>query len=57
MNAMLISSNAPDNLWGESLLTACVLQNRIPHRKTGKTPHEVWKCYQPNLNYQECGGV
>ena len=23
MNAMLISSNAPDNLWGESLLTTC----------------------------------
>jgi len=23
MNAMLISSSAPDNLWGETLLTAC----------------------------------
>jgi len=23
MNAMFISSSAPDNLWGEALLTAC----------------------------------
>ena len=37
MNIMLISSNASDNLWGESLLTTCFLQNRIPHKKTGKT--------------------
>jgi len=40
MNVMLISSNAPDNMWGESLLTTCFfffLQNRIPHKKTGKT--------------------
>jgi len=51
MNAMLISFNASNNLWGESLLTACFLQNRIPHRKTGKTPYELWKCYQPNMKY------
>jgi len=38
MNVMLISSNAPDNLWGESLFTACFLQNMIPHKKNGKTP-------------------
>jgi len=41
MNAMLISSNAPDNLWGEALLTVCFLQNRIPHKKTGKTPYKL----------------
>jgi len=40
MNVMLISSNTPDNLLGESLLTAYFLQNRIQHRKTGKTPYE-----------------
>jgi len=56
MNVMLISSNAPDNLWGESLLTACFLQNRIPHRKTGKTPYELWKSYQPNLKYLRVWG-
>jgi len=52
MNAMLISSNAPDNLWGESLLIACFLQNRIPHRKTGN----IGKSYQPNLKYLRVRG-
>ena len=56
MNVMLISSNAPDNLWGESLFTAYFLQNRIPHRKTGKTPYELWKGYQPNLKYLRVWG-
>jgi len=56
MNVMLISSNAPDNLWGEALLTACFLQNRIPHKKTGKTPYELWKGFQPNLKYLRVWG-
>ena len=36
MNFMFISSNAPDNLWGEAILFACHLQNRIPHKITDK---------------------
>ena len=51
MNVMLISSNSPNNLWGEALLTTCFLQNRIPHKKTGKTPYVLWKGFQPNLKY------
>src|ERR1044072_4190668 len=56
MNSMLISASAPDNLWGEAILSACLLQNRIPHKKTGKTPYELWKGYQPNLNYLKVWG-
>jgi len=56
MNAMLISSNASNNIWGESLLTACFLQNRIPHRKNGKTPYKLWKGYQPNMKYLRVWG-
>ena len=56
MNVMLISSNALDNLWGEALLTACFLQNRIPHRKIGETPYELWKGFQPNLKYLKVWG-
>ena len=51
MNAMLISSNVPDNLWGEALLTTCFLQNRILHKKSGKTSYDLWKGFQPNLKY------
>ena len=35
---MLISSMVFCNLWGEALVTTCFLQNRIPHKKTSKTP-------------------
>ena len=56
MNCMLVSSNAPENLWGEAILTACHLQNRIPYKKTGKTPYELWKGYSPNLKYLKVWG-
>ncbi|WVZ07142.1 hypothetical protein V8G54_020488 [Vigna mungo] len=56
MNVMLVNSSALDNLWGEPLLTACFLQNRIPHKKTGKTPYELSKGYQPNLKYLRVWG-
>ncbi|OMO89770.1 Integrase, catalytic core [Corchorus capsularis] len=49
MNAMLVSSNAHDNLWGKALLSTCHVQNRIPYKKTSKTPYEIWKGYAPNL--------
>ena len=32
MNVMLISYSAPDNLYEETLLTTCFLQNWIPHK-------------------------
>ena len=51
MNAMLVSSGAPMNLWGEAILTACHLQNKIPYKKTGKTLYELWRGFQLNLSY------
>ena len=50
MNSLLVSASAPNNLWGEAILSACHLQNRIPYKKTGKTPYELWKGHEPNLN-------
>ncbi|KAL4038513.1 hypothetical protein IC575_002134 [Cucumis melo] len=40
MNAMLISSSLPQNLWGEALLTENYLLNRIPHKKSQNIPYE-----------------
>ena len=36
MNCLFVSASAPNNLWGEAILSACHLQNRIPYKKTGK---------------------
>ena len=44
MNALLIGSGAPPNLWGESILSVCFIQHR-PFKKTRTIPYELWKGY------------
>nr|KYP36468.1 Copia protein [Cajanus cajan] len=51
INAMLISSSLPDNLWGEAWFTSCHILNRIPYKSSDKTPYELWKNRKPNLKY------
>ena len=41
MNAMLISSGLPQNLWGEAILLINHIQNKVPHKKKEKTPYEL----------------
>ena len=55
-NAMLIKSSAPLNLWGEAILTACHVLNKVPHKKTKLTPFELWKGHKPNLRYFKVWG-
>ena len=43
MNVMLISSRLPQNLWGEALLLANYILNKLPHKKLDKTPYTLWK--------------
>jgi len=40
VNCMLLSSDAPENLWGEALLSACFILNRVPQRDYDVTPYE-----------------
>ncbi|RVW83338.1 Retrovirus-related Pol polyprotein from transposon TNT 1-94 [Vitis vinifera] len=47
MNAMLLSSGLPQNLWGEALLSANYILNKMPHKKTLKTPYDLWKENDP----------
>ena len=56
MNAILASSSAPDNLWGEAFLFVCHLQNRISYNKTSLTPSKLWKDYSSNLKYLKVWG-
>ena len=48
MNAMLISSGLPQNLWGEAILSANYILNKLPKKKTKKTPYELWKGKTPS---------
>ena len=42
MNAMLISSGLPQNLWGEAILSANYILNKVPQKKVNQTPYEMW---------------
>jgi hypothetical protein len=42
MNVMLVSFSAPNNLWGEAILSTCHLQNKISYKKTGLTSYQLW---------------
>ena len=48
INSMLNSSGLLHNLWGEALLTANVILNRIPFKNSNKSPYEVWKGRLPS---------
>ena len=56
IKAMLLHSKLPINLWGEALLTACHVHNRIPSKKTKISPYEAWKGRHTNLNYLRVWG-
>ena len=56
MNSLFVSASAPNNMWGQAILFACHLQNRISYKKTGKTPYESWKGHAPNLKYLKVWG-
>ena len=51
MNAMLISSGLPQNMWGEAILSTNYLLNKVPKKKAGKTPYELWRGRQPSYKY------
>ncbi|RVW42300.1 Retrovirus-related Pol polyprotein from transposon TNT 1-94 [Vitis vinifera] len=56
MNAMLLSSGLPQNLWGEALLSANYILNKMPHKKTLKTPYELWKGHKSCYKYLKVWG-
>ena len=43
VNSMLIQAQLPFNLWGEALLAACHVLNRIPSKKTKTSPSKYGK--------------
>ena len=51
VNSMLSYSGLNDGFWGESMLTACYLLNRVPNKRNKTTPYELWFKRKPNLNY------
>ncbi|GJR49979.1 zinc finger, CCHC-type containing protein, partial [Tanacetum coccineum] len=42
--------------WGEAMLTAFYLLNRVPNKRNRITPYELWTKRKPNLNYLRVWG-
>ena len=56
MNAMLLSSGLPQNMWGEAILSTNYVLNRISHKKTNSTSYELWKGRPPSYKYLKVWG-
>ena len=56
MNALLLSFGLPQNLWGEAILSANYILNRIPHKKTNKSSYKLWKGRRPSYKYLKVWG-
>ena len=56
MNAMLLSSGLPQNMWGEAILSSNYLLNKVPRKKEDKTPYELWKGRRPSYKYLRVWG-
>ncbi|GKA62332.1 zinc finger, CCHC-type containing protein, partial [Tanacetum coccineum] len=55
VNSMLSYSGLSQGFWGEAMLTACYLLNRVPKRNK-VTPYELWTKKKPNMNYLRVWG-
>ncbi|KAD5317897.1 hypothetical protein E3N88_17843 [Mikania micrantha] len=51
-----IRKNLLSGFWGEAMLTACYLLNRVPNKRNKITPYELWYGKPPNLNYLRIWG-
>ena len=56
MNGMLISCDLPQNMWGEAVLTANYLLNKVPKKKAEKTPYDLWKRRKSSYKYLRVWG-
>ncbi|GJQ92151.1 zinc finger, CCHC-type containing protein [Tanacetum coccineum] len=51
VNSMLSYSGLSDGFWGEAMLTACYLLNRVQNKRNKTTPYELWYKKRPNLSF------
>jgi hypothetical protein len=56
VNCMILSAKLHFNLWGEALLTACHMHNRVSSIKMQVSPYELWNDRKPNLDYLRVWG-
>ena len=48
---MMLESGLSGSLWGEIMLTSCVLRNLTPTSSLSVTPPEMWSCKKPSVEH------
>ena len=56
VNAMLETSGLSKEWWGEAILTACYVLNRVSTKNKEITPFEEWKNKRINVSYLRTWG-
>ena len=56
VNSMMSYSGLAEGFWGEAILTACYLLNRVPCKRNKVTPYELWHGHPPELSYLRVWG-
>nr|GEW99844.1 retrovirus-related Pol polyprotein from transposon TNT 1-94 [Tanacetum cinerariifolium] len=56
VTAMLISFGMSQDMWGEAILMATYLLNKIPRKDKEETPYELWMGRKPSYQYLRVWG-
>jgi len=51
VRSMMAQTNLPIFFWGDALLTAAYILNRVPSKSVSSTLYELWNGVKPNLGY------
>jgi transposase InsO family protein len=51
VRSMMAQANLPIFFWGDALLTAAYILNRVPSKFVSSTPYKLWNDVEPNLGY------
>jgi len=51
VRSMMAQANLPIQFWGDALLTATYILNRVPTKSVSTTPYELWTKRKPDLSY------
>ena len=54
---LLEQAGLPKKFWGEAIMTANHIQNRVPTQATGTSPYERWHGKLPDLSYFQAFGT
>ena len=50
VRSIMMQEKLPISFWGDALMTATYILNRVPSKFVSSTPYELWKGAMPDLN-------